>query len=222
MRVFPERDYADAVADVFTSSLRDANGCVLTGGTTAEIVYRALARQTSLWQGLAVWFSDERSVPPEHEASNYGMVRRVLWGDRPPPLVCRMRGEDPPELAANAYDSEMNTAIAAGIEVALLSLGVDGHICALFPGSPAIEEREAWCVAVQRPDGLHGLTLTPIALQRARRILVMVTGTRKARVARRLLRGSENQQALPAAVMRSHPNVTLLLDSSAAAEVASG
>ena len=59
----------------------------------------------------------------------------------------------------------------------LLGMGADAHVGAMFPSSPALGETEKLCAAVNRPDGMRGLTLTPPAMLSARKILLLVTGT---------------------------------------------
>ena len=44
----------------------------------------------------------------------------------------------------------------------------------------ALEESERLCVPVDRPDGMKGLTLTPPAMQRGKKVLLLVTGEGKA------------------------------------------
>ena len=60
----------------------------------------------------------------------------------------------------------------------LLGLGVDGHTASLFPGHPALEERDRWVVRVERGDHPR-LTLTLPVLSAARMALFLVTGAEK-------------------------------------------
>ncbi|HEV3472062.1 MAG TPA: 6-phosphogluconolactonase, partial [Actinomycetota bacterium] len=72
------------------------------------------------------------------------------------------------------------------------------------------------CVAVDRPDGLRGLTLTPAVVLSARKILVLVTGEVKAEAVKRAVQGGETVEACPARLLAAHPDVTFLLDDAAA------
>ena len=109
---------------------------VLTGGTTAEQIYPRLAGKRD-WAGVTFAFSDERCVPPDDAASNYGMARRLFLDPAGATHVLRMQGELPPEQAAAAYSSEVAPLAERGFDLMLLGMGADNHIGALSPHSPA-------------------------------------------------------------------------------------
>jgi 6-phosphogluconolactonase/glucosamine-6-phosphate isomerase/deaminase len=88
----------------------------------------------------------------------------------------------------------------------------------MFPGSPALAAQE-FCLAVDRPDGMTGLTLTPPVVTRGREILLPVSGSGKAKSVRRVVAGDENPDTCPARVLAGHPNVTFLLDEDAASSL---
>jgi glucosamine-6-phosphate deaminase len=74
------------------------------------------------------------------------------------------------------------------------------------------------CVAVDRPDGLRGLTLTPQALKNARRVLVICAGESKAQAVRRAVTTGEEPARCPARLLADHPHVTFLVDEAAASQ----
>lgn len=215
-RVSATGDYPQGAADAIAQACTDATSLVLTGGTTAERVYTALAKEDVPWGRLDVLFSDERCVPPGNPASNFGMADALLFQNTPPKTVHRMRGEDPPEHAAEQYHSDISALVGGGLDVVLLGMGADAHICAMFPGSRALDETTRLCVAVDRPDGMKGLTLTPPALLSARKILLIVTGEGKAATVKRVIEGNETVPVAPARMLAGHPDVTFLLDEGAA------
>ena len=220
VEVFPDTFYPQKAAAKIAAELPAARSLVLTGGTTAEKLYRPLAEIEPDLSGKQVFFSDERCVPPDHDASNYGMAARllldVLGGS---PAIHRMRGEDDPGEAARAYSDEVHAAAPAGFDLVLLGMGADCHIGAMFPGSSALAEREALCAAIDRPDGMRGLTLTPPALVGARKILLLVAGEAKAEAVARVVNGSEEPLACPARLLADHPDATFLIDEPAAAQL---
>jgi 6-phosphogluconolactonase len=216
VEVFDADRWAEEVAARVVDALPAEGAVVVTGGDTIRAVYERLAEHPEAWADLDVYFSDERCVPPTHEASNYGMVERLLFSHATPRSVHRMRGEDPPLEAAAAYHDVAASAVSAGFALTVLGLGPDGHIAALFPDSAGIGELDHLCIAVSRPDGLQGLTLTPPALLSTARILMLVAGADKADAVRRTLESDEPPELCPARMLTGHPDVTLLLDEPAA------
>ena len=213
------RDYATKAAGHIAERFAGRGSLILTGGSTAEVVYPALARHALALEGTTFLFSDERCVPPTDPASNYGMARNLLIDHVTTKTIHRMRGEDPPELAAQLYHEAVADLVARGIDVCLLGMGADGHVGANFPGSLTLDETERLCLPVQRPDGLGGLTLTPPALLAAQTVLLIVTGESKAGMVRKVIQGDEKPVTLPARILADHPSATFLLDEAAATEL---
>jgi 6-phosphogluconolactonase len=218
IEVFAPSGYPAAAADIIAGHLPGAGGSlVLTGGTTAQKIYAVLAKVAPPVLGeLAIAFSDERCVPPDHDESNFKMATDLLLNGQAPAGLHRMRGEDPPDEAAAAYSEEIRPLVDRGIDLLLLGMGADAHIGAMFPGSPALDETEQLCRAVDRPDGMQGLTLTPPAMLSAATILLLVTGAAKAGTVRRVVQGDEPVVDCPGRLLADHPNVTFLLDEPAA------
>lgn len=218
LEVFPTRAYAFEVAAIIPRHLPPAGGSfVLTGGTTAEKVYPGLAEVAGRrLPQLSILFSDERCVPPDHEESNFKMASRLLLDRAGAGDVHRMRGEHPPEQAARAYSDEIRSLVERGLDLLLLGMGADAHVGAMFPNSPALAETHQLCRAVDRPDGMQGLTLTPPAMLSAKKILLLVTGEAKAATVNRVIQGDESIESCPARLLADHPNVTFLLDEPAA------
>ena len=214
VEVWPAAEFARSAARRITMRLPELGTVVITGGSTAESVYKVLVHEGTDWSGVHVLFSDERAVPPDHEASNYRMAEETLLSSVRARAVHRMRGEDDPAVAARAYASEIEPLVAEGIELAVLGMGDDCHICALFPGSPALSETEL-CAAVDRPDGMKGITLTAPALRASKKVLVIVTGESKADAVRRAVNGDEDPSTCPARLLADLPT-TFLLDEPAA------
>lgn len=68
----------------------------LSGGNTPRAIYRRWGETSTLdWAKVVLLFGDERCVPPDHDDSNYGMVKASLLellAVRP--TVYRMPGEE--------------------------------------------------------------------------------------------------------------------------------
>lgn len=215
LEVFDEAAYADKAAQKIAAAFPGGGSLVLTGGSTAENVYPYLGAHKKDWTSVEIAFSDERCVPPDDINSNYLMAKRTLLDAADPAAVHRIKGELPPEEGANDYHRAMAPFVARGFDLLLLGVGTDAHIGSMSPGSPALaSSRNA--AAVERFDGLMGVTLTPPAMLSARKILVIVTGESKADVIRRAVESDEPVEECPVRLLKDHPDVTLLLDEPAA------
>jgi 6-phosphogluconolactonase/glucosamine-6-phosphate isomerase/deaminase len=80
-----------------------------------------------------------------------------------------------------------------------LGLGPDGHTASLVPGDPVLDVTDADVALTQPYQERRRMTLTFPALNRARRILWVVTGPDKAEMLRRLRDGDVS---IPAGFIR--------------------
>ena len=218
---------AACVADYASEAIaaRGSFNVALSGGNTPRPVYQRLASAEIDWTRVHVFFGDERCVPPRDARSNYHMARAALLDQVriPAENVHRMRGEDPPEAAAEAYAIELRNALGEGgrLDLVLLGLGHDGHTASLFPGLAAVTEtRRTVMEAYVEFVGMWRLTLTPPTINAARRVVFLVSGDDKADVLRRVLQGPRQPVVLPAQAIRPTEKPPLwLVDTAAAAKL---
>ena len=218
VHTFEDEAYPSSAAAAIATRWLPRGSVVITGGTTAARIYPALANQDLDWSGAQVFFSDERCVPPDDDASNYKMAHELLLSSVTAD-VHRMRGEEEPGAAADEYHRAVLPAVDHGLSLALLGMGADNHIAGLFPGSGGLDETARLCMAVDRPDGMKGLTLTPPALLSAAVILLLVTGRAKSAAVARALQGKGDVAGCPVLLLAHHPDVTFLLDRDAASSL---
>ncbi|MBV9548770.1 MAG: 6-phosphogluconolactonase [Alphaproteobacteria bacterium] len=195
---------------------------VLSGGATPISTYRVLARRKDIdWPCVEIFFSDERFVPPDHQDSNYRMVRETLLaGASVKPLkLFAVPTDDTPQSGADRYDEMLRQQYGAGeleagvplFHLTLLGLGEDGHTASLLPGQPVLEERARWAAAVPQGREQPRITLTYPALEASQTILFLVSGAAK-RDALAQARGG----ALPAGGLQPQGEVIWLADALAA------
>lgn len=209
---------AEEVARRLVEVARAGGEIALSGGSAPPLAYRRAAELEADWNRPALWWGDERCVPPDDERSNFRVAKESLL-DRVqsrPRAVHRISGELEPSAAAAAYDAETD-----GLELDLAHMGVgpDGHTAALFPNAPSLAKRGRRAVAVKRPDGLWGVTLTLPTLTAASLVLFHVVGEEKADAARRAF-AEDPDPAVPASLLRSTIGVTaVILDRAAASKL---
>jgi 6-phosphogluconolactonase len=170
----------------------------LTGGSTPRAAYESVATLRPDWSGVDVWFTDERCVPPDHEHSNFRMTQEALLSKVEGATVHRMRGELGPQEGAAAYENELGEFGPEQLDLILLGLGPDAHICSLFPGDDALGERERRIVGVETPGMaplVPRITLTLPMVNSTRQIVFLVTGQDKAEAVERAFRGRPDPRA---------------------------
>ncbi len=206
----------------------------LSGGSTPKALYSELAGPACAsrldWSRVHFCFGDERCVPPSHAESNFAAAQSTLFAPLgiPPDHIYRLEGEADPAEAARRYEETLRrlTGTLQGqwpqFDLILLGMGEDGHTASLFPGTPALHERERWVVPGQAPHGIRSrLTLTPGVINHAGVVLFLVTGASKAAVLRDVVEGRESARApYPAATIRpAVGRLVWFLDRAAASEL---
>jgi 6-phosphogluconolactonase len=196
---------------------RDWAFVALPGGAMTRRVYDELVELQLQWDRVEFYFTDERCVPIEHPASNFGEAQDSLLQNQRigAHQLHRIETESNDlELAAARYEEELPE---EGFDVMLFELGLDGHIGSLFPGSKAIDERARLAVPVeasQKPK--RRIALTPAAIARAGQTIVFASGRERAGVVERALQGPFDPRALPAQLVRDG---VWMLDRAAAASL---
>jgi 6-phosphogluconolactonase len=201
-------DFASKAAEAIEERGRFA--VVLAGGSTPKTAYEILARdytETIDWGSVHVFFGDERTVPPDHEDSNYRMAREALLDHVPVGSVHRMRGEMLPDEAASSYEDELRgffgTEGFPRFDLILLGIGDDGHTASLFPETSALEvaDRLAAANPVPKLDTTR-ITLTAPVLNAARAVNFLVAGEGKAEALKEILEGDADPRKYPARLVR--------------------
>jgi len=202
----------------------------LSGGSTPKALHQLLAsepyRSTIDWNGVELYFGDERCVPPDSELSNYKMAVDTLIRHIPIPAqnVHRMKGEIDPQQAAREYGQLLQEKfLDDGPDILLLGMGDDGHTASLFPGTSALLEQKHRCVANHVPHDYipagtnWRITLTYPFINRSRDVFILVTGASKAARVDEVLVGETDPMLLPIqGVAPSIGQVTWFLDAAAA------
>jgi 6-phosphogluconolactonase len=217
VRVADAEEAARFVAEELVAAARAGQAIVLTGGTTPGHAYTLAAKAEPDWSGAALWWGDERCVPPEDERSNFRLAREGLLDglSAQPREVHRIRGELGAEAAAAEYDAELE---GAGLDLVLLGIGADGHTASLFPDQPTLDERSKRAIPAEAKlePFVERVTLTVPVLCSAPEVLFLVTGEQKAEAVERAF-GRPSDPSTPASLIRSAGGRTRLVADAAAA-----
>jgi 6-phosphogluconolactonase len=190
----------------------------LSGGHTPWAMLRALADEQMPWPGVHVVQVDERVAPAGDPDRNLTHLRESLLANSP------LRAEQIHAMPVEATDLEAASwryaltlqdiaGAPAVLDLAHLGLGPDGHTASLVPGDPVLEITNADVALTGVYQGRRRMTLTYPALNRARRIVWLVTGREKAAMLARLCEGDSS---IPAGRIR-RDQALVLADREAAA-----
>jgi 6-phosphogluconolactonase len=216
LEVFDDADsVARAAAATIAADARAAMAArgrfalAVSGGHTPWIMLRALAGEDIPWEGVHVYQVDERVASDGHPDRNLTHLRESLLQRAPlrPEQINAMPVESPDLEAAAAQYSQDLREIAGSppvLDLVHLGLGPDGHTASLVPGDAVLDVTDADVVLTGVYQGRRRMTLTYPTLNRARRVLWVVTGNEKAEMLRRLRDGDvsipagrvQRQQAL--------------------------
>ena len=202
--------------------------CLPTGDTPSPVYATLLAAEArgevTLGAAALVMLDEWVGLPPGDPARCDVRLRAELV-DRlrtPPASFAAIEVDGPdPEAAAVRHDRA-----AMGLDLAVLGLGMNGHVGFNEPGSRpddvtgvvrlAVSSREA---AVARYGATRvptaGITVGLARLLEAGECWLLVTGERKARILRRALEEPEGP-GCPASYLRRHPRLTVFADEAAA------
>ena len=220
---------ADAVARAGAAlTAEEARGAVaargrfvvaFSGGRTPWTMLRALADEKMPWPRVHVVQVDERVAPAGDPDRNLTHLRDSLLAHCPlrPEQVYAMPVESTDlEAASSQYAQTLRD--LAGHPVVLdlvhLGLGPDGHTASLVPGDPVLDLVDRDVALSDVYQGRRRMTLTYPVLNRARRVVWLVTGGDKAQMLARLYAGDDS---IPAGRVR-RDQALVLADRAAAPE----
>jgi len=191
--------------------------CAISGGSTALIFLGALRQAQVDWKRVTLFWTDERAVAVDDPESNYGIAHRLLLqplGAKAPTAIRMPTDSMPLGQAALWYDEALATYLHNGpLDLALLGVGEDGHICSLFPGHKALMQEDLRTVAVEdapKPPPRR-LSLTLRYVLQTRKIWVIALGPRKLPVLHAAINQTSNSTPLDL-LLRQAKDVTVFTD----------
>ena len=229
------QELATRVADWLVEQINETAGRFalnLSGGSTPKALYTCLAnehyRRKIEWPRVHLFFGDERFVPPDHPDSNYRMAREAMIAHVPipeenvHPVETR---QDTPEEAAAAYEAVLKDFYRKStldvarplFAVTLLGLGDDGHTASLFPGTPALLERDRWVTAVVGAKPEPRISMTFPVLDSSATVAFLIAGEAKHAMLKRVL---SRDLTLPASHVEPSGRLVFFCDEAAAGELA--
>ncbi len=193
----------------------------VSGGRTPWIMLRALGNEEVPWERIQIVQVDERVAPAGHPDRNLAHLRENLLEHSPirAEQIHAMPVESPDlEAAARQYASVLSEIAGSPprLDLVHLGLGPDGHTASLVPGDSVLDVTDADVAVTGEYQGRRRMTLTYPVINRARRVLWLVTGNEKADT---LLRLRNGDPSVPAGRVRQDHGL-IFADRAAAGDLA--
>jgi glucosamine-6-phosphate deaminase len=237
IRIFDtEQQVARALADRVASAVRERPAIVLglpTGRTplaTYAELRRLHAEQRLSFANTSTFNLDEFvGINAEHPASFRQYMQQHFFGavDVPPGRIHFLNGMAP-DLDAECARYERDIEAAGGLDLQLLGLGANGHIGFNEPADELMADtHRAVLLAGTRRDNAElfggdpdrvpreALSMGMGTILKARAVILVATGERKARCIERMIHGAVTTR-LPASFLQMHARADVYLDRAAA------
>jgi len=221
VEVLPVEKWAGTVAAEFEDRLGPGLRLCLATGATPIPVYSLLA--SDALASSTVFLLDEfGGLPPGHPGRCETMLRSALL-DRVPAREFHFPVVDATdlEIECRRYRDLIDD---GGLDLAVLGLGMNGHLGLNEPGSGAQQPTRVVELTPETRDGARryganpppnwGLAMGLVEILAAREVWLLVTGPTKAEVLDGVVNGPVTEQ-LPASLLRGHPNAVIWADEEA-------
>ncbi|MBM3191396.1 MAG: 6-phosphogluconolactonase [Chlamydiae bacterium] len=158
----------------------------LSGGSTPKALYDLLGHHHSSaldWSKVYLFWSDERSVAPDHPDSNYHMAMQSGLKLLPilPSHIFRMPADGVIKEGAKSYEATLDKILQGSpLDLIMLGMGDDGHTASLFPNTEGIKDDKHKVVANYIPEkSTWRMTFTASYINTATHIVFYVLGAAK-------------------------------------------
>lgn len=229
-------EFARLGADVVTRQLgaRPDSVLALPTGATPLPLYAELARRCA---ESALSFSEVHSfnldeyvgLDPEHSASYHAYMLEHFFSKVDIDMArVQLPNGLASDLEAECARYERAIASVGGLDLAVVGLGVNGHLGFNEPGTPFDTRTHVTSLAPETIDHnvryfgdrarvpRQAITMGIATIFEARRVLLLASGESKTAAVRAALEGPVSV-GVPASVLQAHPHVTVVLDKDAAA-----
>jgi 6-phosphogluconolactonase len=187
----------------------------LTGGTLGSELTRELVAHWNadpeMYQGLHIWWSDERFVERSSSEQNSSTAFNSLSNRNI--AVHTLRASDEVEnidIAVAEYITELGENF---MDLTILGLGPDGHVASLFPGAAHIDRLEKVIAITDSPKPPAVRASFTISMINASTIVwIIAAGSSKAEAVTKIIEGD---LSIPASYVRAADHTRLIVDTDA-------
>jgi glucosamine-6-phosphate deaminase len=229
---------SDLAAEMVAARVRADPACVLglaTGGTPRGMYQRLIEmhRLEGLDFSQVTTFNPDEfvGVPADHPATWHSYMETELFGKvNLSASRCQIPDGNAADLDAMIARYNRALEMSGGVDVQIIGIGGDGHIAANDPGSSLASRMRRIVITLNKRGYLadvfggadkmprFAVTLGLADFLDSKHAVVLAFGAGKAKVVAQMVEGPVTA-SLPASVLQMHPNVDVIIDEAAAAEL---
>ena len=237
MKIIRAKDYKDMsrkAANIISAQVIMKPNCVLglaTGGTPvgayAQLVEWYNKGDVDFSEVTTVNLDEYRGLPKEHPESYWSFMHKNLFDhvNIRPEAIHLPDGTNPDAADACAKYNEIIHSVG-GIDLQLLGLGPNGHIGFNEPADAFVKGTNKVALTASTIDAnarffasrddvpTHAYTMGIGSIMKAKRVLLVVNGEKKAQAVKDCFFGPIKPQA-PGSILQLHPDFTLVADEAA-------
>jgi 6-phosphogluconolactonase len=188
---------------------------VLTGGTLGVQISEALVNEFNAdpdgFEGLHIWWSDERFVPADSVERNAFPFHGTVTNNKV--VIHEALASD---VAQNIDEAVADYDLAlenVDIDLNVLGLGPDGHVASLFPGIADIDDRRHVFAITDSPKPpAVRVSFTMSLINSAQEVWIVAAGESKADAVTKIIEGD---LSIPASYVRGNSHTRLIVDTEA-------
>jgi 6-phosphogluconolactonase len=211
------KEVTSQLLEVIETGLR-INGVfhlALTGGTLGSELTRTLVADWNahpeMYQGLHIWWSDERFVDRSSAEQNSSPVLNSVTNKNVTIHFVKASNEvSSIDEAIAEYTRELGENF---MDLTVLGLGPDGHIASLFPGAAHIDRLEKVIAITDspKPPAVRA-TFTLSMINTSTLVWIIAAGASKADAVTKIIEGD---LSIPASYVRAADHTRLIVDTDA-------
>lgn len=162
---------------------------MVSGGSTPEVLYKAMSQSDLPWESIYVALVDERWVNFEHARSNEAFVARCLIQNKAvnTNLIGMKNSAETPQEGVEDCEAAYQQ-LAQPFDITILGMGPDGHTASWFPNAQGLQEAlttDALCSAVTAHQSdvtgeeVLRMTLSLKGVLKSKKLYLLLTGNDK-------------------------------------------
>lgn len=195
-----------------------ANGVfhlVLTGGTLGVQISEALRSAWNaapeLYEGLHIWWSDERFVDLDSSERNAAPLHGSVTNSNI--VIHESLAPNTPATIEEAVDDYAQALAGVTIDLNILGVGPDGHVASLFPGIADLDDqRNIFAITDSPKPPSSRISFTMKFINEAREVWIVAAGESKADAVAKIIEGD---LSIPASYVSAQERTRLIVDQAA-------